>query len=139
MKFLTVLLLSLAIAGCNAVNNKSNKELALEYLTLSGFKETIDASIDGYEFQLTKDATPEAKAQFRQLLTETLGWETTKEQLVEMIADTYTKDELDASIEFLSSPLGKSATAKNDIFAKKYAALVSDNMKKILAKCCPQK
>jgi len=136
MRFLTVLFLSLVVAGCSFGSHKSSEELATEYLTLAGYQGIINSTISGYEAQLSQTLKHEDKAKMHQILVDSMGWDATKKQLVEIVASTYSVEELEAGINYMNSPIGKSTIAKNDVFTKKYTELVGNNLKKALAKCC---
>jgi hypothetical protein len=93
-----------------------DKELAIEYLKLSKTDEIINASIQQYETQLFANVKPEDKATLRKMMEDSMGWDAVKDQLVDVVINVYTKEEIVAYIEFMKSPLGASATAKRGEF-----------------------
>ena len=118
---------------------KVDKNLAIEYMKISKYEDIINASIQQYETQLSSKAKPENKTKFHELMVSTMGWDATKDQLATIIINLYTKEEIDASIAFMKSPAGASATAKNEEFSKQFAGVVSTNLQKMMSNCCAQK
>jgi len=120
-------------------DEKVSNSLAIEYLEVSKIKDVIDASIIQYEAQLFVNSKPEEKALFHEIMVGTLGWDATKDQLVDIVTSLYTKEEIEASIAFMTSPVGASATAKSEEFSTQFANMVSENIQKVMAQCCTGK
>lgn len=137
-KFTLTLALSLFCFNAYAAEN-IDKELALEYLKISRYEDVVNASIKQYETQILREATPEVKAEIHNVFVNTLGWDATKDQLATLVMNIYTKQEIQASIAFMKSPEGASATAKSEEFSKQFTALLAGNLQKVLATCCAQK
>lgn len=136
----TALMLIFALFSFNTyAAEKAGNNLAIEYLTISNIKDVINASIQQYETQMFSAAKPEDKAMIHKMMVEAMGWEATKDQLANIVMNLYTKEELEASIAFMKSPAGASATAKNEEFSKQFASVISINMQKVLAECCAPK
>jgi hypothetical protein len=139
MKKFTLMLL-LAVTSFNTyAEEKVDKKLAIEYLTISRYEEVVNASIKQYEVQLFSAAKPEDKAKIHEMLEGALGWEATKDQLANIVMNLYTKNEIEASIAFMKSPAGASATAKSEEFSIQFTNAVSANLQKVLTKCCATK
>ena len=136
----TILMLVLAALSLTTyAATKVDKDLAIEYLKLAKFEDVINTSLQQYEVQLFASAKAEDKVAFHEMMVKSMGWEATKDQLATVVMNLYTKQEIDASIAFMKSPAGASATAKGGEFASQYAKLVSANMQKVLAQCCAPK
>jgi hypothetical protein len=138
MKKIAAILMFMAFISSGIGNaiakERTNKELALEYLQLSKFEQTINASIDAYSLQL-----PDAdKQQFKKYMREVMGWDAIKDQLSDLVVNLYTREELNAAIAFEKSRLGASITAKNELFAKQFADLLSQNMQRFAKNNSPQ-
>ncbi|MBI4001059.1 MAG: DUF2059 domain-containing protein [Nitrospira defluvii] len=128
----------LASAIASAAENVS-KETAIEFLQLSRMEQTIDASIKEYEAQLHQNAAPEIKKQIHQLMVGTMSWAATKDDLAAVVIRLYTKEEIEAAMAFMKTPLGASFTAKSEAFAREYAAIISARMNRVIEECCIQK
>ena len=137
-KLITAFIIALVSSNVYAAE-VIDKNLAIEYLKLSKTDEIINASIQEYETQLFANAKPEDKATLRKMMEDSMGWEAVKDQLVEVVINVYTKEEIVAYIEFMKSPLGASATAKSGEFSKQFTMAVSTNLQKVLAQCCAPK
>jgi hypothetical protein len=131
-----LIFITFAVAGIgNAIGKEmTNRELALEYLKLSKFEQTINASIDAYSLQLSEHLPEADKEQFKKSMQDVMGWEAIKDQLAELVVKLYTREELKAAIAFEKSRLGASITAKNELFARQFAELLSQNMQRLSKK-----
>jgi len=116
----------------NAIGQeRTSRELALEYLKMSKFEQTVNASIDAYSLQLSEHLPEADKLQFKKSMQEVMGWDAIKDQLADLVVNLYTREELEAAIAFEKSRLGASINAKNGQFAKQFAALLSQNMQRL--------
>ena len=127
----------MAAMAANAAD-PDQRQLALDYLTTSRVEDLINSSMNEYDEQLFKDATPEKRAEFRKFLKDAIGWDALKEQLIDLVLTLYTKEELEASIAYMRSPAGASMTAKGPEFSKRYASIGLSNLQKVIKDCCSQ-
>ena len=111
-----------------------DKDRAIEYLKLSRIDEAIAESINTYDAQLFANAPAAERAKLRALLETTMGWEAIRDRLAEIVTQVYTPQELDASIAFMKTPLGASATAKSGEFSRQFAGLLAANLQLTLGK-----
>jgi hypothetical protein len=118
--------------------DKVDTDLAIEYLKVSKIEGVLNATIKQYEDQLYADSKPLEKEIFHKVMVSSLGWDATKNQLAEIVISLYTKEEIDASIAFMKSPAGASATEKSEEFSRLFASVVAANMQKATAECCSQ-
>jgi hypothetical protein len=132
MKAITAFLFLVILSFGAHAADRPDRKLAIEYLKVSRIEQIINSSLDTYSQQIFKN-TPEAdRAQLDKMMREVIGWEATKDQLADIVSDIYTKAELKASIAFMKTPLGASATAKGDAFSAQFAALLSQNLLKFI-------
>lgn len=133
MRILTVAVLGL-FAG-TAFAQAPDRALALEYLQVARYQQILEASAVEYKKQLiSPDAPAQAQAIFTKLMDAAMGWETLREPLIDLVIDTYTKEELVASIAFMKSPAGASATAKSGEFSTRFTTLAAERLKAAIAK-----
>jgi len=138
MKYIAIFLSFLIASPLMAADN-SERQLALQYLTLTNMEGVINASINEYDEQLFKNAPQSERAKLHAMLENSIGWEATKNQLADLVANLYTKDELKAYISFIKTPAGKSYNDKNSEFSKRYTTFASENLQRFLKECCSQK
>ena len=127
----TFLLLVILSLGAHAAD-RPDRKLAIEYLKVSRFEQIINTSLDTYSQQIFKNIPDADRAQLDKMMREVMDWDATKDQLADLVADIYTKAELKASIAFMKTPLGASATAKSDAFSTKFSTLLSQNLLKFI-------
>ena len=112
----------------------SDKALAIQYLQLSKFEQSINTAIDTYSFQLSGHLSGHLpgteRPQLKRYMQAVFGWDAIRDQLADLVVKLYTRDELRATIAFEQSRLGSSITAKNEQFAKQFAARLSQNMQR---------
>jgi hypothetical protein len=96
-------------------------------LKLSGVDVAIAESIKTYETQLFPNVAAAERANLGSLLEETVGWDAIKDGLADIVTSVYTPQEIDASIAFMKSPLGASATAKSGEFSRQLSSLLAAN------------
>jgi hypothetical protein len=108
----------------------SDKALAIQYLQISKFEQAINTAIDTYSLQLSGHLSGTERPQLKQYMQAVFGWDAIKDQLADIVVKLYTREELQAAITFEQSRLGSSITAKNEQFAKQFAALLSQSMQR---------
>ena len=102
-------------------------QLVRQYLQQAQPEKAIAAEVEGYAQQLGAHVRPEDKAQLREYLDATIGWNAIKDDYAALVAKTYTAAELKAAIAFLRSKEGLAITRKNQDFARAMAALIARN------------
>ena len=132
MKAIAAFILLIAFSFNAAGSEQADKKLAIEYLKISRFEQIINATVDTYNQQLFKNLPAADREKAATFMRETVGWEAVKDQLAELVINTYTKPELKAAIAFMKTPLGASYTVKSDEFSTQYATLLSNNFQKFL-------
>lgn len=139
MKKIALIIFSIFLSCSIFAAEKVSKELAMEYLKTARIENVINTSRMQYEVQLFGKAKPEEKEIFHKIMVDVMGWEATKDQLAGLVMQVYTKEEIEASIAYMKSPLGASAIAKNEEFSKQFANILSENLKKVISQCCTEK
>jgi len=134
MRKISVMLVLFMLSQNGFCEEIPDKALAIEYLRVSRLEQALNISIDTYSLQLSKNMPDEEKPQIKKFMQEVMGWDAIKDQLADLVVNLYTKDELNASIEFEKSPLGKSISDKNEQFSKQFAELLSQNMRQFAQK-----
>ena len=142
MKKVAVILMSL-VFSLHCIGNATaevlpDKALAIEYLQVSKFEQAVDTAIHTYSLRLSGNMPEEERAQFKKFMQDVMGWNAIKDRLAELVVRLYTREELEAAIAFDKSPLGASITAKNELFSRQFAELLSQNMQHFARHNTPQ-
>lgn len=132
MKIVTTFLLLIMVSFGAHASDRPDRKLAIEYLKVSRFEQMINTSLDTYSQQMFKNLPDADRVKLDKMMRDVMGWEATKNQLADLVSDVYTKAELKASIAFMKTPLGASATAKSDTFSTKFSTLLSQNLLKFI-------
>jgi len=114
----------LALSGPCLGATPDARALAIEYLTLSHVEDALNESLRGYEEQLLPGLPAAEQAKLRNLLESTVSWQATKNELIDVVTGLYTVQELEASIAFMKTPLGASATSKSGEFSRRFSGIV---------------
>ncbi len=121
------------LSSISSASEDTERALAVKYLQVSRTEEILNSSIQEYETSMVKgDATPEQRAKVHELLESTMGWKAVEGQLADLVMQTYTKDELKASIAFMNTPAGASFTAKGGDFSKGFSAILAGNLQRAI-------
>jgi len=108
------------------------RDMARDYVALARVDEQIEQSLQTYDQQFTPQIPPERRAAFQKMMAAAVGWDALKEPIIELIAETYTREELAASIAFLQSPAGASANSKGPEFARRVSQLMANNFTRVM-------
>ena len=134
LSFLLFSLFSLLLSAGVVADDKVSKDLALEYLELSKIEQVINTSISHMESRMF----PDGNKKFHAMMEQAIGWDATKDQLVNLVVSIYTKEEIESSIAYMKSPIGASATEKSEEFSQQFSLLISKNMQEFIKSCCDQ-
>ncbi len=137
MKYI-VIFLSIFISTSLMAADNTDQQLALEYATLTKMEDMVNTSLKETE-QMLKNAPESEREKIHKILENSIGWNAIKSQLIELIVNLYTKEELTAYISFIKTPAGRSFNDKNTEFAKRYSAFLSENTQRAFKECCSQK
>lgn len=102
-------------------------KLVENYLRATMAKESVDAQVSGFAKQYATASTPEQMVEINRYLSSVMGWGVVRPQYIKIIQETYTTEEINASLAFTESKLGKSISRKNIIFSEKVSALMAKN------------
>lgn len=112
--------------------NKPSKQLVEEYLTVSEYQQISDSVANDSIAQIPKDLRPEQRAMATMIVKKTMSWNATKDQVAELVANTYTKQELEAYIEFAKSPAGVTYSEKSIAVTKGLSSIYQNNNIKLM-------
>lgn len=129
-RFILATALSISCFSANAT--AVDHALAVKFLEETKVEEVIQSTIDEYVSQLGKGAAPQQQGKLRQMLETTMGWNATKDQLVELVKQMYTQEEVDAYLAYVHTPAGASMTAKSAEFSRRMTGVASDKLKKLI-------
>lgn len=133
MKIILAAAMFLATTAEVFAANAIQEKLVSDYIKASRAEQIIATEIDTYIQQYAANASPGQKAQIERYFNDAMGWHVIKNQYAELLARTYTTEELKASLAFMKSPIGDSIVKKNIEFTHQMAAMISKNMMKASA------
>ena len=125
-----IVMLSMLLLSINTYafeTNKPSKQLVMEYLTVSEFQKVADSVAANSIAQIPNDTRPEQRALTIKMIKRTLSWDATKDQVAELVANTYTKQELEAYISFAKSPAGVTFSGKTVGFTNGLSSIFRNN------------
>jgi hypothetical protein len=125
MKKITVAIFLGLFAACASA--APSDKLVEDYLRAIMAKESIDAQVSGFAKQYATSSTPEDMVEINRYLNTVMGWDVVKPQYIKIIQEIYTTDEINASLAFIESELGKSISEKNIVFSEKVSTLMAKN------------
>lgn len=132
MKSLVTFLAFLTIAVGASADEKPNRQLAIEYLEAAQFEQVINASTEAYSRQLLARFPANERAQLDKMITETVGWAATKNQIADLVINTYTTAELKSYIAFSKTAAGRSYNQKSVDFSDKFSVVLAHNMQRFI-------
>lgn len=136
MKYFFAALCVLLMSSSAVAQQRPDRAMAIEYLKLSKVEDVTKETIKGFDEKMLKNLPPDDRNQMKDLLAQTMGWSVIKDDLVTLVMNVYTKDEINASIKFMKTPAGASAMAKSGEFSRQFSELLSGKMEAALKKCC---
>ena len=135
--FFSALLFSMTVSAFET--SKPSKQLVMAYIVTAKYEDITNATISEYEANLSPDLTQEQRTTIQNVFNKTMSWSAIKDQLVDLISQTYTKEELEAYILFAKSPAGITFSNKSTAFTKDYANIVIQNQIKLTQEPTVQK
>lgn len=123
------ILCMLLLAGFGA--HATTKALAEKYLRTAQYPEMLKAQVEGYTEQYAKGQDASYRKRIRDYLEKVMGWEALKDEYVTLVQETYTTEEVNAFLDFMSTPQGRSMKAKSSDFAGKLAAIAARQAQKV--------
>lgn len=138
-----LLALAFCIPSLAFAHEAPSRERILEFLRLANMEQSLNASLDVMTQQMLPGMPPEEKQGFRCLMNRVMGWESMQADYVQAAQELYTREELDAYIAFLKTPLGAAINAKNEqllrrlseLMASRFANLVAGDVSKEMTLC----
>lgn len=129
-KFISATALTIACLSANAA--AVDQALAVQFLEETKVAAVIQSTIDEYVDQMGQGGAPETRAKLRKMFEATIGWEVTKADLIELVKQLYTQEEVTAYLAYLRTPAGASMSAKSAEFSRRMTGLASDRLKKLI-------
>jgi len=113
-----------------------DKTLAREFIEARGYEKAYAQYLARFSL-FCSDAPEEAQSACLKSLQDKIGWDAIKTDVLDLVISTYTKEELQAAIAFLKSPVGSSYNAKGEQFATKLQALSTDRLQGMMSSGSP--
>ncbi len=96
-----------------------------QYLGVTKTKEVVDAQVEGFSKQYATASSPKQMEQINRYLNSVMGWSAVKDEYIKLVQETYTAEEIQASLKFMQSAMGQSIARKNLLFSNKTSTLVA--------------
>lgn len=103
-----------------------------QYLTAMKTKEAVEAQVEGFSKQYATTSSPKQMEQINLYLNSVMGWPAVKDEYTKMVQETFTEEELKASLNFMKSPIGQSISRKNLQLSGKASALIAKRAQSFL-------
>jgi len=94
------------------------KDLALEYLKIIDVEKMITANLLQYETIKSKNMNFEQKEKLHKHLEENASWNAIKDELIKNVQNTYTKQELELYVTYMSNPEATTFAEKSKEFGR---------------------
>lgn len=102
---------------------QATKKLAMQYLKAWKYDKQLNNSLAPHAGQFP-DLCEDALKALHLLNIQAIGWNAIKDRIAACVVEIYSKEELEASIAFLESDLGRSASLKNLEFSRRVAQML---------------
>lgn len=96
-----------------------------QYLSTMKTKEAVEAQVEGFSKQYATTSSPKQMEQINLYLNSVMGWPAVKDEYTKMVQETFTEEELKASLNFMKSPIGQSISRKNLQLSSKASTLIA--------------
>lgn len=115
----------MALSLMAAHGKQPSYEQVEQYLTVMKTKEAVEAQVDGFSKQYATTASPKQMEQINLYLNSVMGWPAVKDEYTKLVQETFTDEEIRASLNFMKSPIGQSIARKNLVFSSKASMLTA--------------
>jgi len=133
-----VSLIGLALMPNSAAWGESDlKQLATEYLEVSGTRQTFDATVQAYADQAVASQPGANREAIVQMLDSLMGWEVLKEPTTEIIMKHFSAAQLEQINAFYTSDAGRVYAQEAPAIAIELSNLIGANMQRSLAQPQP--
>jgi len=112
---------------------KITDELALEYLNLSRFEQSLTESNKATIMQFSNQLPPEELELLSAEIAHASNWNEMKFKIASIVKELYTRQEIESAISYMKTPDGMSMTIKNDEFSKRFAAIYGESVANTLS------
>lgn len=120
----------LLIMNAAAFAEADLEQLAIDYLELSGTRQTFDATIAAYAEQAVASQSGIDKEQITRMLESLMGWEVLKEPTAKIIMNHFTAEQLEQINAFYRSDVGRVYAQKSPAIAIDVSNLISGNVQR---------
>lgn len=96
-----------------------------QYLSATKTQEAVEAQVEGFSRQYATTSSPKQMEQINLYLNSVMGWPAVKDEYTKMVQETFTDEELKASLNFMKSPIGQSISRKNLQLSGKASTLIA--------------
>ncbi len=118
------------IVSAAAFAESELEQLAIEYLELSGTRQTFHVTIAAYADQAVASQSGIDKEEITRMLEALMGWEVLKEPTAKIIMNHFTADQLEQINAFYRSDVGRAYAQKSPAIAIDVSNLVSGNVQR---------
>ena len=133
MKKRAKLLIAVACLGAWGTANATSTALAERYLRATQIPEMLQAQVEGYTDQYAKGQDPTYRRRVHDYLERVMGWAALKDEYMALVRETYTDQEINAFLQFMNTPSGRSMKAKNTTLPNKLAAIAAKRAQDVAA------
>jgi hypothetical protein len=124
MKKLVVAAL-MAISFVAAHSKQPTTDQIEQYLSVTKTKESVEAQVEGFSKQYAKTSSPKQLEEINLYLNSVMGWSALKDEYIKLVQETYSEEEIKASLNFMKSATGQSIARKNLLFSSKTSTLIA--------------
>jgi len=126
--------LATAVALCACLTaNATSTALAEKYLHATQIPEMLQAQVEGYTDQYSKGQDDAYRKRVHDYLERVMGWNALKGEYLDLVRDTYSEQEINAFLQFMNTPSGRSMKSKNTAFANKLATIAAKRAQEVAA------
>lgn len=124
MKKIAVVVLTM-VSLMAAQARQPSYEQVEQYLSVMKAREAVEAQVEGFSKQYATTASPKQMEQINLYLNSVMGWPAVKDEYTKLVQETFTDEELKASLNFMKSPIGQSISRKNLQLSGKASTLIA--------------
>jgi hypothetical protein len=115
----------MSIAFIAAHGKQPTNEQVEQYLIVTKTKESAEGQVEGFSKQYAKTSSPKELEQINLYLNSVMGWPAVKNEYIKLVQETYSDEEISASLNFMKSAVGRSIARKNLLFSSKASTLIA--------------
>lgn len=132
MKKLYVLL-ALIISTPLIAHAEDSRSLAMEFLEVSEYQKTHQAIIDQYVNNFSQGQLGMDRPQLQEFFERAMGWDVTKDSIVDVYAKHFSPDEIKAITAFYKTDAGKAFSKKTPLASQEIVNLITPKLQQSIA------